>query len=333
MKIFILDHEPKGVADKGVPFLIKVLYKGLSQRGYEPTLITCKEKAPDYQTINASLIDISSAEIKKLIAGEIPIFKYCSKEIFHTHTSGTHVNFNFSQFRGKWIATCHGSDFEDAAAEFLVFVSKSQMFRHCSKFNSHIRSKNIYIAYNCYESGLKFTTGPHNKLIYFGVLRKDKGIHHLPEIAQKIGRAIHIYGPILESDKYYIENSLNSHLGYSVHYHGPVESLDEKNHLFSEAELLVHPATFHEPFGIALVESMVCGVPFVGFNLGALPELNIERSLLGENVNDLSEIIKSEKHKLYSPEDLINHGSSFSEENFISRYESIYKDLLSFPYN
>jgi len=78
---------------------------------------------------------------------------------------------------------------------------------------------------------------------------------------------------------------------------------------------------------------MACGVPFVGFNLGALPELNIDRALLGENVSDLSEIMKLEKHKLYSPDDLISHASLFSEENFVSRYESIYRDLLSFPYN
>jgi len=333
MKIFILDHQIKAGGNLGVPFLIKVLFKGLAQKGYEPTLITSKENAAYYQTSNARIIDISHAEVNMLLDGRTPIAKFCNQGIFHSHTSGHHVNFDLSNFNGKWVATCHGSDYEDGAAEFLVFVSKSQMLRHCMKFNSHIRSRNIYLAYNCYESGLKFNPGSHNKLIYFGVLRKDKGIHYLPEIAQNIGRAIHIYGPMLEFDKGYIEKSLNSHLGYSVHYHGPVESLDEKNHLFSEAELLVHPATFHEPFGIALVESMACGVPFVGFNLGALPELNIDRALLGENVSDLSEIMKLEKHKLYSPDDLISHASLFSEENFVSRYESIYRDLLSFPYN
>ena len=50
MKIFILDHQIKAGGNLGVPFLIKVLFKGLAQKGYEPTLITCKENAAYYQT-------------------------------------------------------------------------------------------------------------------------------------------------------------------------------------------------------------------------------------------------------------------------------------------
>ncbi len=333
MKIMILDHEIKDKSYLGIPFLIKVLLKGLAAKGYKPTIITSKEKADNYQNQNANIIDIPFTDIKKIVNGTIAIRKFGNHDLFHTHTSGSHVNFDMREFNGRWVATCHGSDLEDAAAEFIVFVSKSQMFRHCERFNSHLRSKNMYLAYNCYQTGLHFKTGNHDKLIYLGMLREDKGIHHLPELAQKIGRAIHIYGPIPINHKSYIENSLNKHLGYSVHYHGEIDSIDKKINLFSEMELLIHPATFQEPFGIALVESMACGVPFVGFNTGSLPELNIDKQLLGDNLNDLAEIVKSKKYKKYNPELLINHAKSFSEENFINRYESIYKDLLSYPYN
>ncbi len=332
MKIMILDHEIKDKSNLGVPFLIKVLFKGLAAKGYKPTIITSKEKADNYQIQNANIIDIPFTDIKKIVNGTIAIRKFGNHDLFHTHTSGSHVNFDMREFNGRWVATCHGSDLEDAAAEFIVFVSKSQMFRHCERFNSHLRSKNMYLAYNCYQSGLEYRSGTHNKLTYLGVLRKDKGIHLLPEIAKLAGRAIHIYGPVLTYDKEYVEKSLSKHLGYSIHYHGPIDTLDQKNKIFSEAELLVHPAIFHEPFGITLIESAACGVPFIGFNHGSLPELNIDKNLLGNNVDDLGEIIRQKKHKKYSPEDLINYAKSFSEENFVRRYEAIYKDSLSFTY-
>lgn len=333
MKIMILDHEIKDKSNLGVPFLIKVLFKGLAEKGYRPTIITSKDKADNYQTENANIIDIPFSEISKIVNGTIAIKKFGNHNIFHTHTSGSHVNFDMRETSGHWVATCHGSDYEDAAAEFLVFVSKSQMFRHCVRFNSHMRSRNMYLAYNCYQTGLSFVPGPHDKLIYLGVLRKDKGIHLLPEVAKLAGRAIHIYGPISTYDKEYVEKSLSKHLGFSIHYHGQIESLDKKNKLFSEAELLVHPATFHEPFGITLIESAACGVPFIGFNLGSLPELTIDKNLLGSNAADLGEIIKQKNHKKHSPENLINHAKQFTEEKFISRYEAIYKDILAYAYN
>ncbi len=95
----------------------------------------------------------------------------------------------------------------------------------------------------------------------------------------------------------------------------------------------MHPATFHEPFGITLIESAACGVPFIGFNLGSLPELTIDKNLLGSNAADLGEIIKQKNHKKHSPENLINHAKQFTEEKFISRYEAIYKDILAYAYN
>lgn len=333
MNICILDHQNNDRSNYGVTFLIKTLLKGLAHRGYDPTVIAIKEKVAEYQIKNSKVIEISANEMEMLLSGKNPISKYCKEGIFHTHTSGSHVNLNLSKFHGKWVATCHGSDEEDASAEFLVFVSKSQMFRHCERFNSHLRSKNMYLAYNCYQSGLEYMTGTHNKLIYLGVLRKDKGIHHLPEIAKLAGRAIHIYGPVLTYDKEYVEKSLSKHLGYSIHYHGHIDSLEQKNKIFSEAELLVHPAIFHEPFGITLIESAACGVPFIGFNHGSLPELNIDKNLLGNSVDDLAKIIREKKHKKYTSEELINHAKSFTEENFVSRYEAIYKDSLSFAYS
>ena len=82
MKVCILDHQIKGGGNLGVTFLIKVLFRGLAEKGYEPTLITCKEKAAIYHTANANIIDISVVEINMLLDGRTPSSKFFNQGIF-----------------------------------------------------------------------------------------------------------------------------------------------------------------------------------------------------------------------------------------------------------
>jgi len=331
MNICIFDHHiiDHPVAMGGVSKLVEILFEGLASKGYKPTLIAHGSAEGSYHVKGGSFIALSATQIDDLRYGKTPIKKYFSGDIFHSQTSGKHANFDFTGFEGKWVATCQGSDMEDAAAQYLVFVSKSQLLNHCNIFSSHLRCENMFLAYNCFEDGMKYQNGEHDKLIWIGEIRPDKGVHLLPEIAKKIGRAIYIYGPISHPE--YFQNHLEPYIGYSIHYKGFLATAQEKNDALSSAELFIHPATFNEPFGMTLVESMICGVPFTGFATGSLPELSPTPQLLAKNLDEICNVIKSGGFKNYSKL-CIEHAMQFSAENFINNYANIYNSIISSPY-
>ena len=58
----------------------------------------------------------------------------------------------------------------------------------------------------------------------------------------------------------------------SIQFYGMVGG-DEKNHLLNNSMGLLFPVLWHEPFGIALIESLYMGCPVFGTPYGSLPEL------------------------------------------------------------
>ena len=58
----------------------------------------------------------------------------------------------------------------------------------------------------------------------------------------------------------------------SIQFYGMVGG-DEKNHLLNNSKGLLFPVLWHEPFGIALIESLYMGCPIFGTPYGSLPEL------------------------------------------------------------
>ena len=330
MKICLFDHsevEHFGLMAGGSG-IFDELFNGLNENGIDVTYIISQQSNSNHK-VGDKVIILSIEEINKLRFGESKVSKYFKGDIFHSMTSGHHANFDLGGFKGRWVATCHGSDGEDAAAEFLVFVGRDQMHRHCSIFNSHLRSNRIYVAYNCFQDGLKRTRGLHNNIVHLSAIRPDKGVHLLPLIAQSIQREIHIYGSISNSE--YFEKEILPHVGNGISYHGPIDSVEQKNKMFSTADVFVHPAVFPEPFGITLVESMICGVPFVGFESGSLPELKPRGGVLAKDVDELSEILKHRMY-LYNESKLINHALKFNADNMVLNYLRIYRDVMAYPY-
>lgn len=330
MKVCLFDHSETrhfGLAVGGSG-IFDDLFLGLTSLGIDVTYVINEQSTPN-APYSKNIITLPIEEINNIRYGKTKISKYFKGDIFHSMTSGKHANFDLSDFNGKWIATCHGSDGEDAAAEFLVFVGKEQMNRHFSIFNSHVRSKRQYVAYNCFQEGLKYTPGSHSNLVHLSAIRPDKGVHLLPHIANSIEREIHLYGSI--SHQEYFDKYILPHVGSNIIYHGPVESLDQKNEMFSTTEVFVHPAIFHEPFGITLIEAMICGVPFVGFENGSLPELKPASTILAKDVNELCAILRNKTYPT-DPSELIKHASRFNAENMVSTYFRIYMDVLAYAY-
>ena len=107
---------------------------------------------------------------------------------------------------------------------------------------------------------------------------------------------------------------------------GPVE----RNKLFGEDTALLHPISFEEPFGLSVVESMMCGTPVVAFNCGSMKELIIDNrtGFLVDNTDEAVAAI-SKLSELNREETRVHALENFSSKSMVDNYLSLYKSILN----
>ena len=177
----------------------------------------------------------------------------------------------------------------------------------------------------------QFTFNPKPKgdyFLYFGRVHKDKGTKEAVEITKALNRRLIIAGII--QDQNYFNQYVQPHLKQGeIEYIGSVGA-EKRDQLLGNAELLLHPINFSEPFGLSIVEAMACGTPVVAFNKGSMSELIIDGTN-GFLVNNSQEAI--EKLRNIKSIDRFNCRNSvekhFSKEIMAQNYIKVYNKILS----
>jgi glycosyltransferase involved in cell wall biosynthesis len=164
-------------------------------------------------------------------------------------------------------------------------------------------------------------------LLYFGRIHPHKGAHAAIEIAQKSGFRLKIAGLI--QDQQYFNLEIKPHIdAENVQYLGNVgpEARDE---LLGGAKALLHPIFFEEPFGLSVLEAMMCGTPVIAFKRGSMPELIVEgkTGFLPNNISEAVLAIKS-LHKI-DPKTCRDYAvKKFSLETMTNAYIEAYKTVI-----
>ncbi len=95
-------------------------------------------------------------------------------------------------------------------------------------------------------------------------------------------------GPV--QDRRYFAEEVEPHVdGDRVRYLGSVGPA-ARAEVLGAAACLLHPIAFAEPFGLSVVESMLCGTPVVAYARGSMPEL-IEDDVTGVLVHDVASAV------------------------------------------
>jgi glycosyltransferase involved in cell wall biosynthesis len=136
--------------------------------------------------------------------------------------------------------------------------------------------------------GLPFDPAGGDDLIVFGRIHPDKGTRTAIEIARRSGRRLIMCG-IVQDKRYFTELIEPEIDGENVVYLGSVGPKERAEILGASAALL-HPIAFEEPFGLSVVESMVCGTPVIAYRKGSMPEV-IDEGVTGRLVNSLEEAV------------------------------------------
>ena len=175
--------------------------------------------------------------------------------------------------------------------------------------------------------GLPFNPDGGDDLVCFGRIHPDKGTHTAIEIARRAGRRLTLCG-IVQDERYFAEQVLPHIDSDRVVYLGSVGSRDRARILGGSAALL-HPIRFAEPFGLSVVESMICGTPVVAYRKGSMAEV-VDEGLTGRLVDDVDQAVAAVAGiaRLDRAACRAQARSRFGADRMVDDYLRIYRELV-----
>jgi glycosyltransferase involved in cell wall biosynthesis len=112
--------------------------------------------------------------------------------------------------------------------------------------------------------------------LFLGRMNPEKGAHVAVEVARQAGVRLLIAAKCNEpAEQAYFDEHIAPQLGPGVEWLGEVEG-DHKREVLAGARCLLFPLQWEEPFGLVMIEALVCGTPVVGLRRGSVPEIVVD---------------------------------------------------------
>lgn len=147
-------------------------------------------------------------------------------------------------------------------------------------------------------------------------LKNVKGAIH---IARKAKQQLHVLG----GDRFNFKRGVRLTFSPQIKFHGMVGG-QEKLSLLNGSKGLIFPVRWHEPFGLAIIESMYFGCPVFSTPYGAIPELvPSEYGVLSNNADLLIDAINTQRFDpLYCQQHVVdNFNANRMAQGYVEKYE------------
>ncbi|WP_045744262.1 glycosyltransferase family 4 protein [Actinoplanes rectilineatus] len=245
-------------------------------------------------------------------------------DLVHNHLDWLPLAFS-AHCRAPMLTTVHGF----SGANILPAYQRARS--HFVAISDSDRSPDLdYVAtvhHGVDLAGLPFTARPAgDDLIVFGRIHPDKGTDIAIEIARRAGRRLLICGIVQDQD--YFADSVEPHVdGEAVVHLGPIGP-DRRAAILGSGAALLHPIRFAEPFGLSVVESMICGTPVVAYRKGSMTEV-IDEGVTGFLVDTVDEAVLAVARlpRLDRAACSARARERFCAERMVSDYLEIYRKI------
>ncbi|BBZ41394.1 glycosyltransferase family 4 protein [Mycobacterium conspicuum] len=165
--------------------------------------------------------------------------------------------------------------------------------------------------------------------LFLGRFAPYKGAHLALQAAHEAGLPLVLAGKCSEPfEREYFEDCVRPLLTDADHVFGEADAVSKRK-LLARARCLLFPIQWEEPFGIVMIEAMVCGTPVVALRGGAVAEVVVDgvTGVVCDRAEELPAAIRAAR--TLDPHACRRHvAANFGVAQFGSAYETIYRDVL-----
>lgn len=251
-------------------------------------------------------------------------------DVIHFHVDYLHFPVS-SRKRFPHLTTLHGRlDLPDLAPLYEQFrneplVSISTAQRKPLAWANWIETVHHGLPetlYQCYPE-------PGQYLAFVGRISPEKRVDRAIEIAQRVGLPLKIAAKVARTDREYFYEQIEPLLHHPlIEFVGEIGEA-EKNAFLGNAQALLFPIDWPEPFGLVMIEAMACGVPVIAWRHGSVPEI-IDEGVTGFIVDDLDAAVRAVQRvsQLSRTQCRQVFETRFSARRMCHDYLHIYRQLL-----
>ena len=253
-------------------------------------------------------------------------------DVLHFHIDQFHFPL-FRSIAGRTVTTLHGrQDLPDLRPLYLGFEEMPLV----SISNDQRRPvPNANFAATVYHGLpvdlLRPTAGPQGGYVAFlGRISIEKRPDRAIALARSLGIPLKIAAKVDRVDDVYFRTQIEPLLDDpGVEFIGEINE-QQKAQFLGEAQALLFPVDWPEPFGLSMIEAMACGTPVLAFRCGSVPEV-IEDGLTGAIVDTMEDAMVALPHVIALDRKKVRQRfeQRFSATRMARDYVGVYRSLLA----
>lgn len=320
----------------GIETVVADLVNSLVARGHEVTLIGAGRHATRAQrfltTYDVGPADRLGEPMPEIVhaAKVATILDTLDVDVIHDHTMAGPL-----MARGRLtptVVTAHGpvqgdpGDYYRALGDTVQLVAISDAQR--STAPDLPWSATVHNAIRA--ETFPFRAEKEEYALFLGRFHPEKSPHLAIDAARAAGLPIVLAGKCSEPvERAYFTREIEPRIDKDVTIFG-IADATAKRRLLSRAACMLFPIAWEEPFGLVIIEAMVCGTPVVALRRGAVPELVVDgqTGVIVDHPSELPAAIL--RARSIDPVACRKHvEAGFTVEIMAEGYETVYRQALS----
>ena len=267
----------------GTERIVAHLTDALVELGHEVTLFACAESRTraTLVPVRDQAIRLDPCTLKSDLAAHLSMLHELRMrsdefDVMHFHVDLVHFPF-FTEMATRTVTTLHGrldlKDLPEAYSRWrdypLISISDDQ--------RAPLPEANwlATVPHGLAASSYAFSAAPKppGYLAFLGRISPEKGPDRAIAIAKRAGLPLKIAAKVDAADAQYFQTVIEPLLDHPlIEFLGEIGD-GEKSAFLGNAQALLFPIAWPEPFGLVMIEAMACGTPVIAWQCGSVREI------------------------------------------------------------